>query len=72
MRLGGKECTVAAISAQPFAVDEKTFSAYELRIGGFSVGEWVYTLTLSGELPKGVYEASVITDSVSPISYLFN
>ncbi len=71
VRVGGEEYTVAAISRQPEAVDD-TFSAYMLHVSGLSAGEWVYAVTLDGSLPDGVYEASVITDSVSAVSFLFN
>ena len=71
VRLGGGEYAVTAVSAEPVAVDE-SFSAYALRVGDLAAGEWVYAATLSGSFPDGVYEASVVTDSVSPISFLFN
>ncbi len=71
VRIGGEEYTVEEISAEPVAVDD-SFSAYAQRVGGLSVGEWVYPVTLSGALPEGVHEASIVTDSVSPISFLFN
>ncbi len=70
VRLSGGEYAVTAISKEPIAVDDR-FTAYMLRLGGLSVGEWVYQVTLGAELPAGVYEASIVTDSVSPISYLF-
>ena len=71
VRISDSEYTVAAVSAEPVVVDG-SFSAYALRVGNLVAGEWVYTVTLSGPLPDGVYEASIITDSVSPISFLFN
>lgn len=71
VRFGDRECTVAAVSAQPTAVDEN-FSAYTMRVGGFSVGEWVYAVTLNADLSEGVYKVSIVTGSVSPISFLFH
>lgn len=71
VRVGDEEYTVEGISAEPLAVDD-SFPAYALRVGGLSVGEWVYPVTISGVLPDGIHEASVVTDSVSPISFLFN
>lgn len=70
VRLGDGECSVVAVSAQPIAVDEN-FSAYTMRVGGFSAGEWVYAVTLDAELSEGVYKASIVTGVVSPISFLF-
>lgn len=71
VRIDGVECAVAEISTEPIKVGEE-FSEYALRVGGLSVGEWVYQLKLSGEISVGVYGASIVTDSVSPISFLFN
>ena len=75
VRVNGAEYTVAAISPEPVAVTGESgggFSDYVRKVGELSVGEWVYEVTLSGELPSGVYQATIVTDSVSPISYLFN
>ena len=71
VRLGGREYAVAAVAAEPVAVDG-SFTAYALHIGGFSVGQWVYPVTVNAPLPDGVYEAAIVTDSVSPISFLIN
>lgn len=71
VRLGDQEYTVTAIANEPIAVNE-SFTAYTLHIGGLSVGEWVYPVTINAKLPDGVYEADIVTDSVSPISFLFN
>lgn len=71
VRIGGSEYTVAVISDQPVAVDG-SFTDYTLHVGALTVGEWVYKVTLSGNLPEGAYEAEIVTDSVSPISFLFN
>lgn len=71
VRINGSEYTVASISDLPISVDD-SFTDYALHIGGLTTGEWVYVVTLSGELPDGVYDAEIVTDSVSPISFLFN
>lgn len=71
VRIGGGEYAVTAVGAQPVIVDG-SFSAYALRVGGFTEGEWVVPLAVNADLPDGTYEAAVVTDSVSPISFLFN
>ena len=71
VRIDGGEYTVASVSREPAAVDAD-FSDYVLHVGGLEAGEWVYAVTLSGALPEGVYEAYVVTDSVSPITFLLN
>ncbi len=71
VRLGDKEYAMTEMADEPIVVDE-SFSDYALRVGGLSAGEWVYPMTLSETLPDGVYEVSVVTERVSPISFLFN
>lgn len=71
VRIDGSEYNVASISDLPIPVDD-SFTDYTLYIGDLTTGEWVYTVTLSSGLPDGVYEAEIVTDSVSPISFLFN
>lgn len=71
VRIGGSEYTVADVSDLPVAVGG-SFPDYALHIGGLTAGEWVYEVTLNCDLPSGVYEAEIVTDSVSPISFLFN
>ena len=71
VRISGNDYTITDIAVEPVAVDE-SFTAYTLHIGGLSVGEWVYPVTVNAQLPNGVYEADIVTDSVSPISFLFN
>ena len=70
VRIGEKEYAVKAVPSEPVSADEN-FSAYAMHIGNFTAGEWVYAVELNTALQNGVYEASVITDSVSPISFLF-
>jgi hypothetical protein len=67
----GKEFTVASIAAQPVAVDG-SFSDYACHVGGLQPGQWVYALTLDGETDDGVYTAQIVTESVSPISFVIN
>lgn len=76
VRINGSEHIVEAISNEPIAVQvsgaDSTFTEYVIKVGELSVGEWVYKVTLSGQLAEGVYRAAIVTASVSPISYLFN
>ncbi len=70
VRIGEKEYAVKAVPSEPVSADG-SFSEYAMHIGNFTAGEWVYAVELDTALQNGVYEASVITDSVSPISFLF-
>lgn len=71
VRIGGSEYAVSYICDLPIAVDD-SFTAYALRLGDLTAGEWVYQVTVSADLPDGAYEAAIITDRVSPVSFLFN
>lgn len=35
-------------------------------------GEWIYEIDVDGTFTDGSYEASLITEEVSPLSFLFN
>lgn len=63
--------TVTSISATPIAVTEE-ISEYARHTGGLSLGEWVYVVQTSGKLADGAYRAQIVTDSVSPLYFVFN
>lgn len=71
VRINDEEYTVEEVANEAVAADAG-FSEYTLHLGEIDEGEWVYEVKLNGTLPEGSYEATVITDSVSPISFLFN
>jgi len=72
VKIDGKFLTIESISSAPIEVDD-SFDAYALHISGLAVGSWVYAAELSGEtLKDGAYTANIITDSVSPASFLAN
>lgn len=66
-----KEFTIVSVANEPIAVDE-TFSDYACHVGSLQAGEWVYTLTLDGSAADGVYAAKIVTESISPISFVLN
>lgn len=73
VRIGEREYAVESISGEPIKAEVgEELSEYAMRVGGLSVGEWVYRVQFAGELPAGVYGASIVTGSVSPITFLFN
>lgn len=74
----GMELTVAEQSFQimdigtaPVAIPQGA-DAYLLYLGGFQAGEWVYEVRAKTMLPDGVYEVSMITESISPMSFFWN
>lgn len=67
----GQEYKVRAVSAVPMQITD-SFDSYALYIGGFNVGDWVYTVTADVALTDGTYQAQIVIDSVSPMSFVFN
>ena len=59
------------MSAQPVAVTEE-ISEYARHTGELSIGEWVYIVQIDGSLANGTYKAQIVTDSVSPLYFVFN
>lgn len=71
VHIGGEEHVLADVASRPVAVDE-SFDAYAMHVGGLEAGQWVYPAEVDAPLPEGVYEAEIVVDSVSPISFLLN
>lgn len=71
VRIYGQVFSVTDIASQPTSVTAN-FDAYALHLGEIQVGEWVYEVALDGSLPQGVYEAKIVTEQVSPMSFVFN
>ena len=69
--IGSAEGSVISVSAEPIPVDD-AFTDYMRHIGGLQTGEWVCALTLDISCAEGVYTAQIVTDSVSPISFVLN
>lgn len=67
----GKEFKVTAVETKPTKITDE-FDSYALHIGGFRVGDWVYAVKVNVALADGTYKAKIVTDSVSPISFVFN
>ena len=34
-------------------------------------GEWVYEVDVDGVVPEGIYEAKLVTERISPLSFIF-
>ncbi len=41
-------------------------------LGGFSEDEWLYEITVKTDLPDGDYEAEIVVESISPMSFILN
>ena len=62
----------AVRAGQTVHIGGESFEAYALHVGGLEAGQWVYPAMLDAALDEGVYEARIVVDSVSPISFLLN
>ena len=65
---------IASISEDPVCVDVD-FQEYIRYVGGFEFGDWVRTVEAGAARPgvaDGVYRAEIVTESVSPVSFLLN
>lgn len=69
--IGDEIYKVTSISAQAVTVTEE-ISEYARHTGELSIGEWVYVVQIDGSMPDGVYKAQIVTDSVSPLYFVFN
>ena len=69
--VGGAEGRVVSAAGEPVPVDE-SFTEYMRHVGSLKEGEFVLALALDAELPDGVYEAQIVVDSVSPMSFVLN
>ena len=70
VQVGGAEYRVFLRKVKPVAIDSG-IDAYVLFIGDMEPGEWVYEIDVDGEIPEGVYEARLVTERISPLSFIF-
>lgn len=45
---------------------------YLMHLGGFSEGEWMYEVIADVDIPDGTYKTEIVTESVSPMSFILN
>lgn len=65
----GNAFSVVEISEKPISVNAD-MDEYLLYLGNFSEGEWLYEIRANGALADGVYKAEIVTESVSPMSFI--
>ena len=64
--------SISSVSSDPIKVNEQNMSEYVISLGGLSEGQWVHAIYLDGTLDEGTYEAVIVIESVSPVSFLLN
>ena len=62
---------IISISQNPVQIG-RGFDPYVLHVGEFSEGQWVYQAVLSADIPDGIYESSIVTERISPMSFVIN
>lgn len=72
VRINGAEYAVTSLAAQAVQADGEQFTDYALHIGGMQRGEWVCCAQTDAALPAGVYSAELVTESISPMEFMFN
>lgn len=74
VRIGDYTGTVESVSDMPYSSEEigkRYDSDYTLHMLG--VGDWNYEVIISApDVPDGLVEATIVTDEVHPIAFIFN
>jgi hypothetical protein len=69
--IDGVEYTINQIADEPSIMTDN-YEQYILHIGNLEVGQWVYKVNSDSVLKTGIYSAYIVTDRVSPLSFVFN
>lgn len=69
--VSGQSYQIFELGEAPAAIPQE-MDDYLLYLGGFQPGEWVYEVKAETALPDGIYEVFMITESVSPMSFVWN
>ncbi len=70
VQVNGQEHSVFFKNTKPVAIDS-TIDSYALFVGDLELAEWVYEIEVEGDIPEGVYEARLVTERISPLSFIF-
>lgn len=69
--IDGIEYELTPTTLDPEVISENT-NVYWILAGDLQVGDIVYKLSLSQNMPEGVYSGTIVTETISPFSLLFN
>lgn len=70
VKVDKKEYKVVNISKEPIKVDSN-FSEYMLHLGNLNINDWVFEIKVDTDLKDGLYTVGVVTESIQPITLLF-
>lgn len=71
VKVGGSEFTIHHITASPVQLGSGT-DAYALHASNLAQGDFAFIATADSTLSDGSYDADVIIDSVTPMSFITN
>lgn len=73
VQLKGETYSILEIAVQPIQIDA-AFPDYLAHLGGLARGEWVYAVVLDGTsgTDGGIYEAEIVIESISPVTFVTN
>ena len=71
INIDGTAYELSPSTLDPEVISEKT-NVYWILAGELHVGDIVYKIPLSENIPEGVYSGSIVTETISPFSLLFN
>lgn len=66
-----QEYTIEEMMKTPSQADQ-LLDAYAMHVGNLEQQDWVYQYTADTTLQDGIYQADIITDSVTPASFIMN
>lgn len=73
-RVNGEDRRVESVSDTPVSYDELAGSleGFVMHRLGAAQGDYLYAVTLSGEADTNVADAQIVTEAVSPLSFILN
>ena len=71
IKIDGEEYELSPSTLDPVIISEST-NVYWLLAGDLSIGNIVYKIPLSQQMPEGVYNGTIVTETLSPLSLLLN
>lgn len=67
----GNDYVIKQINGDSFEASA-VLTDYAIHLADFKSGEWVRAVSIDSDMPDGTYEATIVVDEISPISFLFN
>ena len=71
IEINDKTYQVTDVATHPVEITED-YDSYLLHLGKLDVGDWMYPIYTDAKISKGVYEADIIIESISPSYFITN